>query len=115
MRARGVRPWSFTACSLAMSSAADASLSWLDTAAVTRPPGTSVGSERIFSRFGSRGPSSSTASPSGAISASKRPSARAFSARVCEVTAQSSMSSREMFHFSAMSSAPRNWFTSWSP
>ena len=41
-----------------MSSAADASLIWLDTAAVMRPPSVSGGSERIFSRFGSRGPSS---------------------------------------------------------
>ena len=49
MRARGVRPWSFSACSDAISSAADASLIWLATAAVIRPPSTSVGSERIFS------------------------------------------------------------------
>ena len=58
MRARGFRPWSFTACSLAMSSAAEPSLIWLDTAAVSRPPSTSVGSDRILSQFGSRGPSS---------------------------------------------------------
>ena len=68
MRARGFRPWSFTACSLAMSSAADASEIWLDTAAVSRPPSTSVGSERIFSQLGSRGPSSNVHSPSGTIS-----------------------------------------------
>ena len=115
MRARGFSPWSFTACSLAMSSAADASLIWLDTAAVRRPPSTSVGSERIFSQLGSRGPSSNVHSPSGTISFSNRPSARARSARSCDSTANSSMSSREMSHFSAIISAPRNCETSWSP
>ena len=115
MRARGLSPWSFTACSLAMSSAAEPSLIWLDTAAVSRPPSTSVGSERIFSQLGSRGPSSNVHSPSGTISLSNRPSARARSARSCDSTANASMSSREMFHFSAIISAPWNCDTSWSP
>ena len=115
MRARGVRPWSFSACSRAMSSAADASLIWLATAAVIRPPSTSVGRLRIFSQFGSRGPSSWSSPPSGTISASKRPSACARMARSWDSTANASMSSREMSHFSAIISAPRNWLTSSSP
>jgi len=56
MRARGVSPWVRTAASLAISSAAEASEIWLAVAAVTRPPGVSVGRERIFAQFGSRGP-----------------------------------------------------------
>ena len=52
MRARGVRPWSFTACSLAMSMAAPASQIWLDTAAVMRPSSRSVLRFAIFSRRG---------------------------------------------------------------
>jgi acetyl-CoA C-acetyltransferase len=43
---------------------------WLETAAVTRPPGTSVGSDRTFSQFGSRGPSSlPTLVPGGRVTA----------------------------------------------
>ena len=61
MRARGVRPCVRTASAFAISSAADASESCEAIAAVSRPPSTSVGSERILSRFGSRGPSSCVA------------------------------------------------------
>ena len=82
---------------------------------MTRPPSTSVGSVRIFSKFGSAGPSSWSSPSSGTISASKRPSVRARMARSCDSTANASMSSREMSHFSAIISAPRNWLTSPSP
>ena len=58
MRARGVSPWSARPCSLTISSAAEASEICEAQAAVTRPPSVSVGSERILSQFGSRGPSS---------------------------------------------------------
>ena len=115
MRARGVSPWSDRPCSLTISSAAEASEICEAHAAVTRPPSVSVGSERILSQFGSRGPSSAAQSPSGTISASKRPSARARMARSCDSTANASMSSREMSHFSAIISAERNWLTSWVP
>ena len=115
IRARGVRPWVATAASLAMSSEAEASLIWLAMAAVIRPPSTRVGRLRIFSQFGSRGPSSRARSPTGAISASKRPSAAALRARVWDSTANSSMSSRLMSQRSAIISAPRNWLTSPSP
>ena len=77
MRARGFRPCVRTASSLAISSAADASEICDDTAAVSRPPSTSVRSDRILSRSGSRGPSSCSTPASGTISRSKRPSARA--------------------------------------
>ena len=115
MRARGVRPWSFSPCSLTMSSAAAASEICDATAAVTRPPSLSVGSERIFSQFGSRGPSSCSTPSSGAISPSKRPSARARMARSWLSTANASMSSREQSHFSAIISALLNWLTSPAP
>ena len=109
MRARGVSPWSFTACSPRSAARRSASLIWLATAAVTRPPSTSVGSERIFSQFGSRGPSSNVRPSSGAISRLEAAlGTRARSARSWDSTANSSMSSREMSHFSAISSAPRN-------
>ena len=98
-----------------MSIAADASEICDDTAAVKRPPSTSVFSERIFSQFGSRGPSSRSRPLSGAISRSKRPSACARSARSCDSTANASMSSRLMPHFSAIISAARNWLTSCVP
>ena len=115
MRARGFRPCVLTACSLAISSAADASEICDDTAAVSRPPSTSVRSERILSRSGSRGPSSNVRPLSGSISRSKRPSARARSARWCDSTANSSMSSRDRSHFSAIISAERNCDTSCVP
>ena len=113
--ARGVSPWSRSACSDTTSIAADASLIWLATAAVMRPPSRSVGSERIFSQLGSRGPSSRASPATGTISRSKRPSAVAVRARSWEVTANASMSSRVIDQFSAIMSAPRNWLTSWSP
>ncbi len=108
-------PWSRSACSDTTSIAADASLIWLATAAVMRPPSRSVGSERIFSQLGSRGPSSRASPATGTISRSKRPSAVAVRARSWEVTAKASMSSRVIDQFSAIMSAPRNWLTSWSP
>ena len=59
MRARGVRPWSFTACSEAMSRAAELSEICDETAAVSRPPSTRVRRVAIFSSVDSRrGPSS---------------------------------------------------------
>ena len=58
MRARGVSPWSARPCSLTISRAAEASEICEAQAAVTRPPSVRVGSERILSQFGSRGPSS---------------------------------------------------------
>ena len=51
----------------------------------------------------------------GSISRSNRPSAIAVRARSCEASANSSISSRLMSHFSAIISAERNWQTSWSP
>src|SRR3954463_14698884 len=60
MRARGVSECSASARSLTTSIAADASEICDATAAVTRPPSTSVGSERIFSQFGSRRPPAHT-------------------------------------------------------
>jgi len=81
MRARGFSPCSATAASDAMSSAAEASESCDDRAAVSRPPSTSVGSERILSMSGSRGPSSNVTPASGTISRSNRPSVRARIAR----------------------------------
>ena len=79
---------------MAISSAAEPSEIWLATAAVSRPPSVSVFSERIFSQFGSRGPSSKSRPSSGAISASKRPSARARMARSWELD-------RELLHLLA--------------
>ncbi len=78
---------------------------------MTRPPSLSGGSERILSQSGSRGPSSWAQSPSGAISASNRPSALAARARVCDSTANASMSSREMSHLPAIISAEANWLS----
>ena len=112
MRARGVRPWSFKACSLTMSMAAEASEICDATAAVMRPPSRRVGSDRIFSQFGSRGPSSVARPLTGTISPSKRPSAVARMARSWDSTAKASMSSRLMSHCSAIRSAPRNWLIS---
>ena len=67
------------------------------------PPALDQGGQaRIFSRFGSRGPSSWCRPPSGTISASNRPSSRARSARSWLSTAKASMSSRLMSHFSAI-------------
>ena len=108
-------PCSFTARSEATSIAAAPSEICDATAAVTRPPSARVGSERIFSGFGSRGPSSREMSPNGTIWVSKRPSARAAMARVWDSTENASVSSREMSQSSAIMSAPRNWLTSWVP
>ena len=114
-RARGESPWSASPRSLTISSAAEASEICDEHAAVTRPPSVRAGSERILSQSGSRGPSSAVHSPSGTISASKRPSSRARMARVWDSTANSSISSRPMSHFSAINSADRNWLTSCVP
>ena len=82
MRARGVSPCSSTARSDATSKAAAPSLIWLDTAAVSRPPSVSVGSDCILSKDVSRrGPSSVVTPLTGSISASKRPSSMARMAR----------------------------------
>ena len=69
MRARGVRPWSFTACSLAMSMAADASQIWLDTGG-GEPAALDQGAGAIGSSPSSapRGPSSTVTPPNGTIS-----------------------------------------------
>ena len=115
MRARGVRPWARRPFSLTTSSAAAASAIELETAAVSRPRSTRVGSERILAQSGRRGGSSALRPKAGRISRSKRPSAAARNARSCEVTANRSMSSRLMSHFSAIISADRNWEISWSP
>ena len=115
-RARGVTPWSFTACS-DITSIPDAPSEICDeTAAVSRPPSSSGGSCAIFSSdVPRRGPSSAVTPSSGAISLSKRPSSCARIARSWLSSANASMSSREMFHFSAIISAPRNCEISWSP
>ena len=115
IRARGVRPWSATACSEAISIADEASQIWDATAAVIRPPGASGSRPAIFSMDVSRGHWSVSKSPTGTTSLSKRPSAIAVRARSCEASANSSISTREMSHFSAIISAERNWLTSWSP
>ena len=68
---------------------------------------------RIFSRSGSRRAFvERRRPPSGTISRSKRPSSRARSARSCDSSANASMSSRVMSHFSAIISAARNCDTS---
>ena len=109
-----------TASSEATSIADEASQIWQETAAVIRPPGASGSSPAIFSSDVSRGHWSTakvlpSGSVTGSISSSKRPSAIAVRARSCEASANSSISAREMSHFSAIISALRNWLTSWSP
>ena len=104
-----------TARSEAISIAEDASQICEATAAVIRPPSGSGVSPAIFSSEVSRGHSSTAKSPTGAISFSNRPSSMAVRARLCEASANSSISSRLMSHFSAIISAQRNWETSWSP
>ena len=115
MRARGVRPWSLTACSDANNTALAPSEIWLAIAAVSRPPSTRVFRPAIFSSEVSRGPSSVTKPSTGMISFSKYPARMAAWARWWLVSANCSISSREMSHFSAIISAPRNWEISWSP
>jgi hypothetical protein len=89
---------------------------WLDTAAVRRPPSVMVLRPAIFSIVVSgRGPSSSVTAPKGRISRAKRPSAVARAARMWLSYAKASMSSRLMFHFSAIISADRNWLTRPAP
>src|SRR5947208_6599912 len=114
-RALGFNPCVRTAASDATSTAEAASEIWLDTAAVSRPPSTNVRRDAILARSGSRGPSSRVTPASGTISRSKRPSSVARRARGGASAGYASMSSREIAHFSAMSSAPRNCDTSWSP
>ena len=104
-----------TACSEASSTALAPSEIWLAIAAVSRPPSRSGLSPAIFSRVVSRGPSSVRKSPTGTISFSKWPSRIAANACSWLASANSSISSREMSHFSAIISAPRNWEISWSP
>ena len=115
MRARGFRLWSLTACSEASSTALAPSEIWLAIAAVSRPPSTSVLRPAIFSSDVSRGPSSVTKPSTAMISFSKCPARIASCARWWLASAYSSISSREMSHFSAISSAPRNCEISWSP
>ena len=116
IRARGVSPWSATACSEATSRAAAPSLTWLARAAVMRPPSTSGANWAIFSRLPPRrGPSSASTPASGLTSGSNRPSSMARMARSWLSKAKASMSSRDRSHFSAIISAPRNWDTSWVP
>ena len=102
--------------------AADPSTIWLEFPAVTLPSATNDGwSAAIFSTVVSRRTASSTAKrvltsvvpESGAgtsrsigmISFSKRPSSIARAARMCDSYAYRSRSSRERFHFAAISSA----------
>ena len=54
-------------------------------------------------------------SSTGSISCLNRPSTIAARARSCEASANASISSRQISHFSAIISAERNWLTSWSP
>ena len=89
---------------------------WLATAAVTRPSGTRVRNAAILAKLVSRrGPSSASTAPYGMISRSKRPSSAAAAARRWLSNAYSSISARLIPHFSAISSAARNWETSWRP
>ncbi|SLI06992.1 Uncharacterised protein [Mycobacteroides abscessus subsp. abscessus] len=115
MRARGFSPYSCTAHSEASRVALAPSEIWLATAAVSGLPSASGGREAIFSRLVSRGPWSIQKSPTGTISLSKRPFLMASRARSWLRSAHSSMSRRLMFHFSAISCAPRNCDTSSVP
>ncbi|SKX18886.1 Uncharacterised protein [Mycobacteroides abscessus subsp. massiliense] len=76
---------------------------------MSRPPSTRVLSPAIFSSVLSRGPSSTRKSPTGMISLSKCPLRIAAKARSWLESANCSISSRLMSHFSAIISAPRNW------
>ena len=114
MRARGVRPWSFTRL-LGRDRAARPSASeiWLDTAAVSRPPSTSVRQRadllavRLARAFVAvDAVERHDLALEAALGAGPDAPARGDS------TANASMSSREMSHFSAIISAPRNCETS---
>ena len=113
-RARGVRPSARHFSSLMMSIADAPSVIWLELPAVTRPPSSSLRNAGLsccnFSNGDSRIPSSvvmsfPSASLTGRISRSKRPSAVACAARACERAPKRSMSSRVMPHLSAIISA----------
>ena len=110
IRARGVRPWSRDRAARRRSaSPTEASQICEATAAVIRPPGASGSRPAIFSSEVSRGHSSVAKrrrrEVDGSISLSNRPSAIAVRARSCEASANSSISSRLMSHFSAIISA----------
>ncbi len=116
IRARGVRLWSLTACSEASSTALAPSEIWLATAAVIRPPSLSGGQAgHLLQRCLPRGLVDGEVRPPATISLSKWPARIASNARWWLASAKRSMSSREMSHFSAIISAPRNCEISWSP
>ena len=116
MRARGFRPCRRTAASLAISSAAAPSAIWLDTAAVTRPPGVSGSSVAIFSSVVPRAASRRDAtSPTARSRDRSSPRRSPGSPGDCSRARTPPCSRRLMFHFSAIISAERNCETSWSP
>ena len=103
IRASGVMPSSRALVSLMMTTAAAPSLSGQQLPAVTRPSGRKTGLRPDTPSIVTpgRGPSSfATTEPSGrvtgVISRSQKPSAMAFSARFCDRTPNSSISSRLM-------------------
>jgi hypothetical protein len=105
-----------TACSEAISSAAAASEIWL-THRGGEPAALAAGSSASGSSPGGVAARALVVADvaEGTISRSKRPSSIARIARWWDSSANASMSSRVMSHFSAIISAPRNWLTSWSP
>ena len=113
-RARGVRPRARHFSSLMINNAAAPSVICDELPAVTRPPSSS-GRNAVFnfprlSMVVSRKPSSvvimlPSASLTGKISRSNRPSAVARAARDCDCTPKRSMSSRVIPHLSAIISA----------
>ena len=115
MRARGFRPYFFTASAEASRPAEAPSQICEATAAVSEPPSASTGSEAIFSSVVSRVVSSASRPASGTYSPAKRPSAIAARARLWDCSAHSSISRREMSHLSAIIWAPLNWEISCVP
>ena len=124
-RAFGVRPRRLAASSLVTSMAAAPSLICDELPAVTTPSGLKAGfrlasfssdeSGLMPSSREKRAAPSSPVTGTGMISCSTRPSSVARAARRCDSREKRSLSSREMSHFSAISSAARNCDTSWVP
>ena len=117
MRARGVRPCSFSARSDTTRIAAAASEIWLETAAVSRPPSTSAGSvgHLLERRLAARAFVDGDVAERHDLALEAALVDRGWIARVWLSSANRSISSREMSHFSAIISAPRNCDTSWVP
>ena len=115
MRARAFKPYFFSAAAETISIAAAASPVWLDTPAVMLPPGASGSSFCICSSVESRVVSSCSRPLVTMISFLKRPSAIAARARRWLSSENCSISSREMFHLSAIICAPTNCDTGWLP